>query len=177
MRIGMMWWMWRTSPGDNWTWMTWKPPWLNRPTWQTPQRGHSKEGNTHPPPRATAVGAWSLEGKNYHHLWGLSEWSRPPRRSPPANHTRGEPPTTKALAQDFINDLDSYAQCNRCFKKYTFPREWRDEIVQAQGTISDESLSSLSSGSDTLDSIDTDSDNEKTSGQALIGKWGSLPVL
>ena len=59
---------------------------------------------------------------------------------------------------------------------YTFPREWRDEIVQAQGTISDESLSSLSSGSDTLDSIDTDSDNEKTSGQALIGKGGSLPV-
>ena len=91
-----------------------------------------------------------------------------------------EPPTTKALdlsPQDFINDLDSYAQCNRCFKKYTFPREWHDEIVQAQGTISDESLSSLSSGSDTLDSIDTDSDNEKTSGQALIGKGGSLPVL
>ena len=91
-----------------------------------------------------------------------------------------EPPTTKALdlsPQDFINDLDSYAQCNRCFKKYTFPREWHDEIVQAQGTISNESLSSLSSGSDTLDSVDTDSDNEKTSGQALIGKGGPLPVL
>ena len=60
-----------------------------------------------------------------------------------------EPPATKALdlsPQDFINDLDSYAQCNRCFKKYTFPREWHDEIVQAQGIISDDSLSSLSSG-------------------------------
>ena len=45
----------------------------------------------------------------------------------------------------------SYAQCNRCFKRYSYPKEWHAEVIQTQGALSEGSLSSLSSGSDTLD--------------------------
>ena len=49
-----------------------------------------------------------------------------------------EPPSTKALdlsPEDFINELDSYAQCNRCFKRYPYPKEWHAEVIQTQGPL------------------------------------------
>ena len=90
-----------------------------------------------------------------------------------------EPPSTKALdlsPEDFINELDSYAQCNRCFKRYSYPKEWHAEVIQTQGALSEGSLSSLSSGSDTLDSVDTESDMEKTNGAALSQQQILLPA-
>eukprot|EP00435_Cladocopium_sp_Y103_P020490 s1944_g5.t1 len=83
-----------------------------------------------------------------------------------------EPPATKALdldPKDFINEYDSYAQCNRCFKNHTFPEDWHQEAVELQQVVSDDSIS-LSSGSDTVDSEDTESDKEKTPGDVLSQK-------
>ena len=76
---------------------------------------------------------------------------------------RLEPPSSKAL------DLtpDSYIQCGRCFKKYTYPKDGHYETIQTDGAASSGSISSLSSGSETMDSVDTESDNEKTLGSAL----------
>ena len=59
-----------------------------------------------------------------------------------------EPPSTKALdlsPEDFRKELDSYAQ------EYSYPKEWHAKVIRTQGALSEGSLSSLSSGSDTLD--------------------------
>ena len=75
-----------------------------------------------------------------------------------------EPPSTKALdlsPEDFRKELDSYAQ------EYSYPKEWHAKVIRTQGALSEGSLSSLSSGSDTLDLVDTESDMEKINGAAL----------
>ena len=51
-----------------------------------------------------------------------------------------EPPSTKALdlsPEDFSHELDSYAQCNRCFKRCSYPKEWHAEVIQTQGALSE----------------------------------------
>ena len=49
-----------------------------------------------------------------------------------------EPPSTKALdlsPEDFSHELDSYAQCNRCFKRCSYPKH--AEVIQTQGALSE----------------------------------------
>lgn len=86
-----------------------------------------------------------------------------------------EPPTTKALdltAMHYIAEFDSYAKCARCFKNHTFPPGWDSDGAEPEA-VADEA-SSLSSGSDTDDSVDTASDKDKVVGKTL---WdGALPI-
>ena len=49
---------------------------------------------------------------------------------------------------------------------FAYPKDWHYETIQTDGAASPGSISSLSSGMETMDSVDTESDNEKTLGSA-----------
>ena len=86
-----------------------------------------------------------------------------------------DPPPTKALdlnPDDYIAEFDSYAKCTRCFKHHTFPTAWGSDGAEPE--VHADCPSSPSSGTDTDDSVDTASDDEKVPGKILLSSC--LPI-
>ena len=60
---------------------------------------------------------------------------------------------------DYMTEPEAYGKCERCFKRYGFPADWVLEPVEVP-TLQEDSDSSTDSGSETDDSVDTQSETE-----------------
>ena len=60
---------------------------------------------------------------------------------------------------DYMTEQEAYGKCERCFKRYGFPADWALEPAEVP-TLQEDSDSSADSGSETDDSVDTQSETE-----------------
>ena len=81
-----------------------------------------------------------------------------------------QPNSSKALdlnPDDYQAEHLKYVQCNRCFKKYTFPTGWGEMRPPEPIHSDDDGASTVSSGSLTDDQDDTASEAEQIPAQSL----------
>ena len=64
-----------------------------------------------------------------------------------------------ASVLDYMTEQEAYGKCERCFKRYGFPADWVLEPAEVP-TLQEDSDSSTDSGSETDDSVDTQSETE-----------------
>ena len=60
---------------------------------------------------------------------------------------------------DYMTEQEAYGKCERCFKRHGFPADWALEPAEVP-TLQEDSDSSTDSGSETDDSVDTQSETE-----------------
>ena len=60
---------------------------------------------------------------------------------------------------DYMTEQEAYGKCERCFKRHGFPADWALEPAEVP-TLQEDSDSSADSGSETDDSVDTQSETE-----------------
>ena len=87
-----------------------------------------------------------------------------------ANGCGWQPTPSKALdlnPDDYQAEHLKYVQCNRCFKKYTFPTGWGEMRPPVPIHSDDDGASTVSSGSLTDDQDDTASEAEQIPAQSL----------
>ena len=60
---------------------------------------------------------------------------------------------------DYMTEQEAYGKCERCFKRHGFPADWALEFAEVPA-MEEDSDSSTDSGSETDDSVDTQSETE-----------------
>ena len=122
-------------------------------------------------------------GSTWTRHWDHCAWSAPVGQLGPVDSIRStcctegkaigcgwQPTSSKALdlnPDDYQAEHLKYVQCNRCFRKYTFPTGWGEMRPPEPIHSDDDGASTVSSGSLTDDQDDTASEAEQIPAQSL----------